>query len=64
MTDQILKEMADGTQIFDKLIATPEQMQALKPLARILGPKGLMPNTKSGTLVKNDALIEAIKLSK
>jgi len=39
-------------------------MQVLKPLARILGPKGLMPNVKSGTLVKPDELIEAVKLSK
>jgi ribosomal protein L1 len=39
-------------------------MQALKPLARVLGPKGLMPNLKSGTLVKADELIEAVKLSK
>lgn len=39
-------------------------MQALKPLARVLGPKGLMPNVKSGTLVKADELLEAVKLSK
>jgi large subunit ribosomal protein L1 len=39
-------------------------MQALKPLARVLGPKGLMPNVKSGTLVKPDELLEAVKLSK
>jgi large subunit ribosomal protein L1 len=56
--------MGEGNIPFDKLICTPEQMQVLKPLARILGPKGLMPNVKSGTLVKPDELINSIKLSK
>jgi len=50
--DAILKEMGEGVLNFDKIIATPEQMPALKALARVLGPKGLMPNVKSGTLVK------------
>jgi large subunit ribosomal protein L1 len=63
-TDDLLKQLAEGKCDFDKLIATPEQMQSLKPLARVLGPKGLMPNVKSGTLVKPDELIEAVKISK
>lgn len=63
-TDDIIKQMAEGNIPFDKLIATPEQMNALKPLARILGPKGLMPNVKSGTLVKPEHLIESVKVSK
>jgi len=33
-------------------------------MARVLGPKGLMPNVKSGTLVKPDDLLEAVKSSK
>lgn len=39
-------------------------MGALKQHARTLGPKGLMPNAKSGTLVKPDELIETIKQTK
>lgn len=63
-TDDLLKQLAEGKCDFDKLIATPEQMQGLKPLARVLGPKGLMPNVKSGTLVKPEELLEAVRLSK
>ena len=63
-TTDLIKQMGEGKIEFDKLIATQEQMQALKPLARVLGPKGLMPNVKSGTLVKPDELLEAVKLSK
>lgn len=39
-------------------------MTILKSFARILGPKGLMPNKKSGTLVKPDELLETVKVSK
>ena len=39
-------------------------MALLKPHARILGPKGLMPNVKSGTLVKQDALVESVSQAK
>jgi len=38
------------------LIATPEVMNNLKALAKTLGPKGLMPNTKVGSLVTPDKL--------
>ena len=62
--EALIKQIGEGIINFDKLIATHEQMNTLKPLARILGPKGLMPNVKSGTLVKADHLIEAVRVSK
>jgi large subunit ribosomal protein L1 len=62
--DAILKEIGEGIIPFDKIIATPEFMSTLKAYARVLGPKGLMPNIKSGTLVKQHELVETVKLSK
>ncbi|CDW76960.1 50s ribosomal protein l1 [Stylonychia lemnae] len=62
--DEVLRQISEGKLDFDKLIATQEQMGVLRSFAKILGPKGLMPNLKSGTLVKPDALIETIKISK
>lgn len=63
--EKLLKDISEGMAIpFDKIIATSEFMNGLKGLARILGPKGLMPNVKSGTLVKPDDLIETLKQSK
>ena len=49
--DLVLRDIESGKIEFDKILATPEQMSTLKQYARILGPKGLMPNVKSGTLV-------------
>ena len=62
--DRLIKEISDGVINFDKIIATPEHMSGLKQLARVLGPKGLMPNLKSGTLVKPDDLLATVKQSK
>ena len=59
--ENTLKDMGEGVINFDKIIATPEHMPSLKQLARILGPKGLMPNVKSGTLVKQHELLETVK---
>ncbi|HPT66208.1 MAG TPA: hypothetical protein PK257_02770 [Candidatus Woesebacteria bacterium] len=50
LNDTILAELKDGKINFDILIATPATMPKLLPLAKILGPKGLMPNPKNGTL--------------
>ena len=61
-TDEIAKGILEGGLIeFDWCIATQEGMGILKPLAKILGPKGLMPSPKIQTLVKMDKLKETIE---
>lgn len=50
LNDTILAEIKEGKINFDILIATPATMPKLLPFAKILGPKGLMPNPKNGTL--------------
>ncbi|MFA6250032.1 MAG: hypothetical protein WC686_00820 [Candidatus Shapirobacteria bacterium] len=59
LNDTILAEIKEGKLDFDILIATPVTMPRLLPFARTLGPKGLMPNPKNGTLT--DKPEEAIK---
>ncbi|MBP9817381.1 hypothetical protein KBC75_01315 [Candidatus Shapirobacteria bacterium] len=59
LNDAILAEIKDGKVDFDILIATPATMPKLLPFAKVLGPKGLMPNPKSGTLT--DKPEEAVK---
>lgn len=50
LNDTILSEIKEGKINFDILIATPATMPKLLPFAKTLGPKGLMPNPKNGTL--------------
>ncbi len=51
--EAFLKQLDKGTIDFDTLIATPAYMPKLGKYARVLGPKGLMPNPKSGTVAAN-----------
>jgi large subunit ribosomal protein L1 len=53
--ETILKALEKGEVNFDILIATPAQMPALGKYARLLGPRGLMPNPKSGTVTTDVA---------
>jgi len=49
-SDEVLAEVEKGKINFDVLIATPAQMPTLAKVARVLGPRGLMPNPKNGTI--------------
>jgi len=60
--DDVLAQIQNGEINFDVVIATPDMMGVLGRVARILGPKGLMPNPKVGTVTPNVA--EAVKNAK
>lgn len=60
--ENILKALEKGEINFDILISTPAQMSKLGKYARVLGPRGLMPNPKSGTVTTD--LTKAVKEAK
>lgn len=60
--EDLIKKVQDGFTDFDAAIATPDAMLEVRKIARVLGPRGLMPNPKTGTVTEDTATaVNAVK---
>ena len=60
--DDLAEKITAGSIEFDRCIATPDMMAVVGKLGKVLGPKGLMPNPKLGTVTPN--VVDAVKAAK
>jgi large subunit ribosomal protein L1 len=63
-TDDLIKRIEEGWTDFDVALATRDLMGKVSRLGRVLGPRGLMPNPRSGTVVDPDDIAKAIEDSR
>ena len=61
---ELMEKVSEGWMDFDVILATPQVMAQIAPLGKELGPKGLMPSPKAGTLIQDFDAIKSFKAGK